>query len=201
MDHIVGAPSACVAGNLFVQNAKASLASKMQNYDYLLSIAAVKRFQGSYQSTLVAQGAFSAYRTEVVREVGGWKNVLGEDIVLTYALLEQGLASSYEPAAVGYTNVPASCNALYNQRKRWGMGMLEGLETGNCVFALFYLGKSLGDLSGYGVSFWTHTRSSLSIVRVLLLGGLPHAVYCCCGSGFICQYVSLSKKIEYSISK
>ena len=113
MDHIVGAPSACVAGNLFVQNAKGSLASKMQ----------------SYQSTLVAQGAFSAYRTEVVREVGGWKNVLGEDIVLTYALLEQGLASSYEPAAVGYTNVPASCNALYNQRKRWGMGMLEGLSS------------------------------------------------------------------------
>lgn len=35
----------------------------MQNYDYLLSIAAVKRFQGSYRSTLVAQGAFSAYNT------------------------------------------------------------------------------------------------------------------------------------------
>lgn len=129
MNHIVDTQSVCVAGNLFVQNAKSSLAARMQNYDYLLSIAAVKRFQGSYCSTLVAQGAFSAYRTEVVRETGGWQNVLGEDIVLTYALLQQGLASSYEPAAVGYTRVPQTCNGLYNQRKRWAIGMLEGLSS------------------------------------------------------------------------
>ena len=77
----------------------------------------------------MAQGAFSAYRTEVVRETGGWQNVLGEDIVLTYALLQQGLVSSYEPAAVGYTEVPQTCNGLYNQRKRWAIGMLEGLSS------------------------------------------------------------------------
>ena len=68
MNHIVSCGSVCVAGNLFVQNAKASLAARMQNYDYLLSIAAIKRFQGSYQSTLVAQGAFSAYQTEAVQQ-------------------------------------------------------------------------------------------------------------------------------------
>ena len=129
MNHITAASSVCVAGNLFVRNARVSLATRMQNYDYLLSIAAVKRFQGSYHSTLVAQGAFSAYRTEVVRETGGWQNVLGEDIVLTYALLQQGLVSSYEPAAVGYTEVPQTCNGLYNQRKRWAIGMLEGLSS------------------------------------------------------------------------
>lgn len=67
MNHIVAKKSACVAGNLFVHNAKASIFTRMQNYDYLLSIAAIKRFQGSYQSTLVAQGAFSAYQTKAVR--------------------------------------------------------------------------------------------------------------------------------------
>lgn len=71
MNHIVFRKSACVAGNLFVQNGKVSLIAKMQIYDYLLSIAAVKRFQGSYQSTLVAQGAFSAYKTDAVRKIGG----------------------------------------------------------------------------------------------------------------------------------
>ncbi len=127
MNHIVFCNSACVAGNLFVQNATSSLTAKMQIYDYLLSIAAIKRFQGSYQSTLVAQGAFSAYQTEAVRKVGGWQNVLGEDIVLTYQLLRQGLPSTYEPSAVGYTTVPETLNGLYNQRKRWAIGMLEGL--------------------------------------------------------------------------
>lgn len=127
MDHIVFRKSACVAGNLYVENTKASLAARMQNYDYLLSIAATKRFQGSYQSTLVAQGAFSAYNTDAVRQVGGWQDVLGEDIVLTYQLLSLGFSSTYEPRAVGYTMVPVTLEQLYNQRKRWAIGMLEGL--------------------------------------------------------------------------
>lgn len=101
MNHITAAKRGCVAGNLFVQNPTASLAARMQNYDYLLSIAAVKRFQGSYGSTLVAQGTFSAYNTCAVRRAGGWRQVMGEDIVLTYRMLELGYSSGYEPAAVG----------------------------------------------------------------------------------------------------
>ncbi len=129
MNHIVSCKSACVAGNLFVQNPKASLAAKMQNYDYLISIAAIKRFQGSYQSTLVAQGAFSAYQTQAVRKIGGWSDMLGEDIVLTYQILQQRLSSTYEPRAVGYTTVPETIKSLYNQRKRWSIGMIEGLKS------------------------------------------------------------------------
>lgn len=53
---------------------------------------------------------------------------MGEDIVLTYRLLELGYSSGYEPAAVGYTSVPESIGALYRQRRRWAMGMLEGLR-------------------------------------------------------------------------
>jgi biofilm PGA synthesis N-glycosyltransferase PgaC len=127
MNHIVAKKSACVAANLFVNNTYKSLATKIQNYDYLLSIAAVKRFQGSYNSTLVAQGAFSAYQTQAVKKVGGWQNVLGEDIVLTYQLLHKKLNSTYEPLAVGYTNVPETVEGLYSQRKRWAIGMIEGL--------------------------------------------------------------------------
>ena len=64
-----------------------------------------------------------------VRQVGGWKDVLGEDIVLTYQLLEKGFGSEYQAAAVGYTTVPETISGLYNQRKRWAAGMLEGLST------------------------------------------------------------------------
>ncbi len=128
MNHIVANKSACVAGNLFVKNAKSTILAKMQNYDYMISIAAIKRFQGSYKSTLVAQGAFSAYQTKAVRKLGGWRDCLGEDIVLTYQLLKQSKASTYEPSAVGYTIVPERLNGLYNQRKRWAIGMLEGFS-------------------------------------------------------------------------
>lgn len=116
----------CVAGNLFVQNTN-TLISKMQIYDYLISIAAVKRYQGSYDSTLVAQGAFSAYNTSAVKELGGWRNGAGEDIVLTYRLLSMGLKSLYEPQAVGYTVVPDTFKKFCRQRIRWAMGMFEGI--------------------------------------------------------------------------
>ncbi len=128
MNNIIRSQSSCVAGNLFVHNSFSSLITRMQIYDYLLSIAAIKRFQGSYQSTLVAQGAFSAYLTEHVIEAGGWKDVAGEDIVLTYELLKKGYKSTYEPQAVGYTVVPQKISRFYAQRKRWAKGMLEGFR-------------------------------------------------------------------------
>lgn len=117
----------CVAGNLLVKN-PVNAVQKMQIYDYLISIAAIKRFQGSYGSTLVAQGAFSAYDTEAVRQAGGWKQCAGEDIVLTYRLLSLGRKSLYEPAAIGYTEVPCTLSALCRQRIRWARGMFDGLR-------------------------------------------------------------------------
>ncbi len=129
INHISYNKSSCVAGNLFVKNIHNSIYSKMQNYDYLLSIAAIKRYQGSYNSTLVAQGAFSAYETNIIKEIGGWEDVLGEDIVLTYQILKRGGKSTYESSAVGYTCVPNTLKTFYNQRKRWGSGMIEGLKS------------------------------------------------------------------------
>lgn len=119
--------AACVAGNLLVDRAR-SLVQNMQIYDYAISIAAIKRYQGSYGTTLVAQGAFSAYDTCAVRHIGGWTQGAGEDIVLTYRLLAAGRCSLYEPRAVGYTCAPETLPALCRQRTRWARGMLEGLR-------------------------------------------------------------------------
>src|SRR4029078_13531218 len=79
-----------VAGSVLVCNSRDNLLTKMQEWDYFLGIAAVKRVQGLYQSTLVAQGAFSLYRTERVREIGGWPDAIGEDIVVTLRLMAGG---------------------------------------------------------------------------------------------------------------
>lgn len=131
VDHIIRrlhySKAACVAGNLLVRSVK-NLVQKMQIYDYLISIAAIKRFQGSYGATLVAQGAFSAYETDAVRQAGGWEQCAGEDIALTYRLLAQGRHSLYESSAVGYTEVPQTFKRLCSQRIRWARGMFDGLH-------------------------------------------------------------------------
>ncbi len=56
------------AGCLFVKNAKKSFVTKLQEWDYTLGIFGVKMLQGNYNSTLVAQGAFSAYKTKALKE-------------------------------------------------------------------------------------------------------------------------------------
>jgi hypothetical protein len=44
----------------------------MQSWDYRLGINGVKGMQAAYNSALVAEGAFSAFRVDDVRDVGGW---------------------------------------------------------------------------------------------------------------------------------
>ena len=59
--------------------------------------------QGLFQTTLVAQGAFSLYRASSLRDAGGWPDAIGEDIVLTWKIMEQGARIYFEPLAVGFT--------------------------------------------------------------------------------------------------
>lgn len=117
-----------VAGAVLVRNSRVNLLTRMQEWDYYLGIAAVKRMQGMYQSTLVAQGAFSVYRTEDVQRVGGWPDAIGEDIVVTWRLMEGGDRVFTEPTAVAFTDVPSDLRHFMRQRARWARGMLEGLR-------------------------------------------------------------------------
>ena len=117
-----------VAGDVMVRNSRNGLLARLQAWDYLLGIAAVKRIQGLFQGTLVAQGAFSLYRTDDVRAVEGWPDAIGEDIVLTWQLMRRGRIY-YEPLAVAFTSAPEPLRGLVRQRSRWARGMLEGLRT------------------------------------------------------------------------
>lgn len=117
-----------VAGAVLVANPDDSLLSGAQQWDYFHGIAAVKRMQSMYNGTLVAQGAFSVYRRSVVLEAGGWPDTVGEDIVLSWALLKQGYRIGYAEDAFAWTMTPPSFSELSRQRKRWARGMIEALE-------------------------------------------------------------------------
>lgn len=119
---------AAVAGSVLAKNSRASHFTRLQEWDYFLAIGAVKRQQGMYRGTLVAQGAFSAYRTGVVRAARGWPNRIGEDIMLTWALLREGHQIDHEPTAVAFTRVPETYRHFFRQRQRWARGMIEALK-------------------------------------------------------------------------
>lgn len=116
------------AGCLFAKNAKKSFITKLQEWDYTLGIFGVKLYQGKYNSTLVAQGAFSAYKTKILKQIGGWQNCVGEDIVLTWELLSQGYETNFAQNAIAFTEVPETFKNLGRQRKRWARGMIEAFK-------------------------------------------------------------------------
>ena len=118
-----------VAGAVLVRNSRTTFWSRLQTWDYFLGIASVKRMQGLFQNTLVAQGAFSLYRSDAVREAGGWPDAIGEDIVLTWKMLNNGAKVFFEPLAVAFTSAPETFRVLARQRSRWARGMIEGLRT------------------------------------------------------------------------
>lgn len=117
-----------VAGNIMVDNKSKNLVTQIQNWDYLLGISASKQSQSIYKSTLVAQGAFSAYYKKNLVEVGGWPKTVGEDIVLTWKILELGYNTSHCADAIAFTNVPETYKDYFNQRKRWSRGLIEAFK-------------------------------------------------------------------------
>jgi biofilm PGA synthesis N-glycosyltransferase PgaC len=117
-----------VAGAVLVRNSRVNIVTRAQEWDYFLGIAAVKRMQSLYQGTLVAQGAFSIYRKHALIEAGGWPHTVGEDIVLSWALLRRGYRIGYAEDAIVWTNAPTTVKQFARQRQRWARGLIEAIN-------------------------------------------------------------------------
>ncbi len=127
--------TAAVAGSVLVRNSRHNLVTRIQEWDYFHGIASIKRLQSLFQGTLVAQGAFSLYRTDVLRDIGGWPECVGEDIVLTWAILKAGHRVGYCEDAITFTNAPTTFRQFIRQRQRWSRGLIEAFKShGSLLF-------------------------------------------------------------------
>ncbi|GAC1446769.1 MAG: glycosyltransferase family 2 protein [Pyrinomonadaceae bacterium] len=86
------------------------------------------------QVCLQVSGAFGAFRTNVLRALGGFDaNSLVEDYEIIYRFHERlrGAKQAYEiniaPHAIAYTDVPHTARAFIHQRTRWFAGFLQTL--------------------------------------------------------------------------
>ena len=117
-----------VAGSVLVRNSRENLLTRAQEWDYFHGIAAVKRMQSMYHGTLVAQGAFSLYRRRALEAAGDWPECVGEDIVVSWAILKAGDRIGYAEDALAFTNVPANIRQFAQQRRRWSRGLVEAFK-------------------------------------------------------------------------
>ena len=97
--------------------------------EYLLSFTFYKPTQDYYGKPLIASGCFSAYRTERLREAGGWsERTRAEDMDLTWSFYRAGHAVRFVPDALCYPIEPHDLGFMSKQLKRWSHGFVQNVR-------------------------------------------------------------------------
>ena len=113
-----------VGGCIKVRNAHESLCSTLQALEYLKTIMVGRMGSNMLGIYHIISGAFGAFETEAIREVGCWDIGPGLDGDITQKLRKAGYKVWFANDAVCMTNVPTSWMKLFKQRKRWSKSLV-----------------------------------------------------------------------------
>lgn len=113
-----------VGGCIKVRNAHESLCSTLQALEYLKTIMVGRMGSNMLGIYHIISGAFGAFETEAIREVGCWDIGPGLDGDITQKLRKAGYKVWFANDAVCMTNVPTSWTKLFKQRKRWSKSLV-----------------------------------------------------------------------------
>ena len=171
-----------VAGEILIRNSRENWITKAQEWDYFLGIATIKRIQSLFQGTLVAQGAFSLYDRKTVLDLGGWPEMVGEDIVLTWRILSAGHRVGHAEDALAFTDCPNTLSKFIRQRRRWSRGLIEAFKDNPMIlfkprFSTLYI--------------WWNTLFPLMDIA-FTFGFIPGLVWACFGIFWIAGPMTLS---------
>lgn len=133
--------------------------------EYLFAFTFFKRIQDHYGKPMISSGCFSAYRTEVLRQVGGWSTrTMAEDMDLTWTLFQAGWKVRFVPDAVCYPIEPHDLNLMRKQLRRWSHGFVQNvLLHRRGLLKLGYLRTMVA------MAFWDAAIASLAYILVIPL--------------------------------
>jgi poly-beta-1,6-N-acetyl-D-glucosamine synthase len=133
--------------------------------EYMFAFNFYKPIQDYYEKPLISSGCFSAYRTKVLRELGGWSTqTMAEDMDLTWTLYQRGWKVRFVPEAISYPLEPHDHNFVCKQLKRWSHGFVQNVRLHwRDILHLNYL------RSVVAVAFWDALVASLAVLIVIPL--------------------------------
>jgi len=101
-----------------------NLLQKVQWLEYLVIIL-ISRISSHLDSLYVAPGPFSLYKTEIIRNIGGFdeKNIV-EDQEIAYRIQKKHYKMRQCPDGYVYTTAPHRIKPFYKQRRRWYLGSI-----------------------------------------------------------------------------
>ena len=126
--HFANPKVGAVAGNVKVANRDRWI-TRWQALEYVTSQNLEKRAFDLLDCITVVPGALGAWRTSVLRDVGGLTaDTVAEDADLTIAVRRRGWRIRYEDGAIGWTQAPENAKGLVSQRFRWTYGTLQAVS-------------------------------------------------------------------------
>lgn len=127
--HFVRLPRvAGVTGNPRVAN-RTTLLAELQTLEFTSIVSLLRRAQVVWGRVLTVSGVISAFRVSALRDVDGFDpSMATEDIDVTWRLQRRFYDIRYEPRALVDMTVPASLPALWRQRRRWAVGLVQVLR-------------------------------------------------------------------------
>ena len=131
--------------------------------EYLFAFTFFKQIQDHYGKPLIASGCFSVYRTDVLRQSGGWsRRTLAEDMDLTWSFYEAGLAVRFVPEALCFPIEPHNYHFMSRQLKRWSHGFMQNLQVHwRAMLAVPFLRLAIA------VAFWDGIVASFLYLTVI----------------------------------
>ncbi len=116
-----------VTGNPQVRN-RNSLLGKIQTAEFSSIVGSIKRAQRIGKIAMTVSGVVVAFNRKALLDVGLWdKDMITEDIAVTWKLHRNNWEIIYEPRAICWMLVPEKISGLWKQRVRWSEGGVEVL--------------------------------------------------------------------------
>ncbi len=101
-----------------------TILQRVQWLEYLILIL-LGKIASSLDSLYVAPGPFSLYRTNIIKQLGGFDETnITEDQEIAYRLQKHHYKIKQCPAGYVFTTAPATLKPFYYQRKRWYLGSM-----------------------------------------------------------------------------
>lgn len=171
VEHIVTAmddPAVSAACGFVLPRHVSSIWERGRYIEYLFAFSYYKPVQDLVGKPMISSGCFSIYRTEILKELGGWSTrTMAEDMDLTWTLLAEGHGVRFVPEAVCYPIEPHDWNFLGKQLRRWSHGFIQNIRLHwKSLARVPYLGSFVS------IGLWDATISSVTYLLLIPLASI-----------------------------
>lgn len=113
-----------VGGCVKVRNSDDTMCTAMQAFEYARTIQIGRMGTDMLGIYHIISGAFGAFETQTLREIGGWDIGPGLDGDVTQKIRKAGYKVRFAHDAICMTSVPTKWSALFKQRLRWSKSLV-----------------------------------------------------------------------------